>query len=102
MPGIDFHRLRREITMRQVLDLLGFQATRCRGDQWYGYCPLHASTRATAFSVNVEKGCYYCHQCHRHGDQLQLWAEATETPLHPAVIDLCGQLGVNVPWVHRW
>ena len=40
MPGIDFDRLRAEITMQQVLQLLGFEPTRCRGDQWYGRCPL--------------------------------------------------------------
>jgi hypothetical protein len=43
MPGIDFRRLRSEITMQQVLDLLGFQPAHRKGDQWYGACPLHAS-----------------------------------------------------------
>lgn len=104
MPGIDFNRLRHEITMEQVLDLLGFECIRRRGDQWYGYCPLRESEtkHRTAFSVNVAKNCYYCHKCHSQGDQFNLWAEANEKPLHPATIDLCHQLGLEVPWVHRW
>ena len=55
MPGIDFNRLRHEITMEQVLDLLDFECIHRRGDQWYGYCPLHESEakHRRAFSVNV-------------------------------------------------
>ena len=63
MPGIDFNRLRHEITMEQVLDLLGFECIRRRADQWYGYCPLHEfeAKHRRAFSVNVRERCYYCH-----------------------------------------
>jgi DNA primase len=104
MPGIDFRRLCREITMEQVLDLLGFEPSRRRGDQWYGCCPLHGSTsgRRQFFSVNVAIGRYYCHRCHSHGNQLELWAAATKLRLHPAAIDLCRALGREVPWLHRW
>lgn len=104
MPGIDFNKLRHEITMEQVLDLLGFECTRRRADQWCGYCPLHESQphHRQAFSVNVAMGCYYCHKCRSQGDQFTLWAEATNRPLHSAVIDLCHRLGLEVPWVHRW
>lgn len=104
MPGIDFHRLRREITMEQVLRLLGFESVCRRTDQWYGYCPLHESEpkHRKAFSVNVAMGCYYCHKCHSRGDQFTLWAEVSKMPLHPAAINLCRQLGLEIPWVHRW
>jgi hypothetical protein len=50
----------------------------------------------------VAMNCYYCHKCRSRGDQFKLWAEATKMPLHPAVIDLCHRLGLEVPWVHRW
>ena len=104
MPGIDFNRLRHEITMAQVLDLLGFECTRRRGDQWHGYCPVHRPERRhrTAFSVNVAMGCYYCHKCKSRGDQLILWADANEMLLHPATIDLCHKLKLKVPWLHSW
>jgi DNA primase len=104
VPGIDFDRLRAQITMEQVLKLLGFQPSRRTGCQWYGPCPLHDSTsrRRRSFSVNVAIGRYYCHRCHSKGNQLDLWAAATNLPLHQAAIDLCRALGHQVPWICRW
>jgi hypothetical protein len=104
MPGIDFDSLRRDITMEQVLHLLQFEPTRQNGDQWYGPCPLHESSsrRPRYFSVNVKICCYYCHQCHSNGNQLQLWAAATGQPLHQATIQLCRLLARPVPWITQW
>jgi hypothetical protein len=104
MPGINFDKLRRQITMRQVLDLLGFKPCQRTGDQWYGPCPLHESTpnRPRCFSVNVAIGRYHCHRCHSQGHQLELWAAAAKLPLYPAAIDLCRALGQEVPWIRRW
>lgn len=104
MPGVDFHRLRREILIEQVLDLLGFEPCRRRGQQWYGRCPLHDSQsgRGRSFSVNVRLGRYYCHRCHSHGNALELWAAATHLPLYQAALDLCRALGRDVPRIDRW
>jgi DNA primase len=103
VPGINFDRLRAEITMEQVLDLLGFEPTGRSGPQWYGCCPLHETTskRSRSFSVNVTLGRYYCHRCHSHGNALELWAAASKLPLYQAAIDLCGRLGREVPWIQR-
>ena len=104
MPGIDFNRVRTEVTMEQVLSLLGFQPSKRSGVQWYGDCPLHESTsgRCRSFSVNVAIGRYYCHHCHSHGNQLELWVAARKLPLHQAAIDLCHRLGRDIPWIERW
>jgi len=106
MPGIDFDRLRAEVPMQQVLQLLGFEPKRCRGDQWYGHCPMRdcppRRRRRFCFSVNVARGRYCCHRCKRHGHQIELWAEATGLLLHPAAIHLCTTLGREVPWIRRW
>jgi len=42
MPGLDFQRLRSEIPMTEVLELLGFVATNGSGDQLYGPCWISA------------------------------------------------------------
>jgi len=104
MPGIDFGRLRREITMEQVLTLLRFEPSQRTGDQWYGACPLHQSTpgRQRHFSVNVAIGRYHCHKCHSQGNQLELWSAFTKKKLPPAMIDLCRALGREIPWIRRW
>jgi DNA primase len=103
VPGVDFNRLRAEITMEHVLDLLAFEPTASSGPQWYGRCPLHEATskRSRSFSVNLTLGRYYCHRCHSHGNPLELWAAATKQPLHRAAIDLCQRLGREVPWILR-
>ena len=105
MPGIDFDRVRTEITMEQVLDLLGFHPSRRSGAQWYGVCPLHESVSESghrrSFSVNVAMGRYYCHGCRSHGNPLELWAAATKQPLHRAAMDLCRRLGRDIPWMRR-
>ncbi len=103
MPGVDFDRIRAEITMEQVLGLLGFQPSRRSGEQWYGSCPLHESTlgRRRSFSVNVAIGRYFCHCCHSYGNQLELRAAATRLPLHQAAIDLCRRLGGVLQSVER-
>jgi len=104
VPGVDFDRVRTEITMEQVLDLLRFEPAHRSGEQWYGRCPLHASTsaRGRSFSVNLAVGRYFCHRCRSHGNPLELWAAATKLPLHQAAIDLCHRLGRDVPWIRRW
>jgi DNA primase len=104
VPGVDFNVLRAEITMEQVLTLLGFQPSARSGVQCYGACPLHESVsrRSRCFSVNLATGRYYCHRCHSHGNQLDLWAAATKLPLHQATIDLCHRLGREVSWIRRW
>jgi len=103
MPGVDFDRLRAEITMEDVLQLLAFQPERRSGPQWYGCCPLRECTseRNHCFSVNVALGRYYCHRCHRHGHQIELWAAATGLTLHPAAVELCARLGRQVPWIQQ-
>ena len=46
MPGLDFQRLRSEISMREVLDLLQFVCVNGRGDQLYGRLSLASNGRA--------------------------------------------------------
>ncbi len=104
MPGVDFDVLREEITMRQVLDLLGFEPSGVSGDQLRGPCPVHGSSsdRSRSFSVNLTKGRYYCFKCNSKGNQLQLWAAVHRLSVYQAAVDLCNSIGRNVPWIHRW
>ena len=58
MPAIDFDGICAEITMDQVLSLLGFQPSQRSGAQWDGSVRSDKSTsrRRRWFSVNVESG----------------------------------------------
>lgn len=104
MPGLDFQRLRSEISIREVLELLRFVAVNGRGDQLYGPCPLHPANTlpSRCFSVNLKTSRFYCHECGQHGNPLELWAAATNQPLYDAALDLCRQLGKQPPWITHW
>lgn len=104
MPGIDFNQLRREVTMQQVLNAIGFEATRRTGLQLKGPCPVHKSTRnhSTSFSVNLGSHRYFCHKCGSHGNQLELWAAICQLNLYEASIELCKVLNRGIPWITKW
>jgi DNA primase len=96
--------LRAEITMQQVLNQLGFEPASQRGSQLHGPCPVHGSNspRSRTFSVNLDTGRYYCHKCHSHGNQLELWAAVHSLSLYQAALDLCRALGRDIPQIQRW
>jgi DNA primase len=104
MPGVDFRLLREQITMRDVLRLLQFEARVLRGEQWRGPCPVHGSRnpRSCSFSVNVRLGRYQCFVCGSRGHALELWSAVHGVNLHAAAVELCQLLGIEVPWVKRW
>ena len=104
MAGVDFQVLRREITMNDVLNPLGFVPTSRCAAQLHGRCPVHGSRslRSRTFSVNVEAGRYYCHKCHSQGNPLELWAAVVKLQIYEAAVDLCRVLGREVPWIRRW
>ena len=101
MPGIDYHQVRRQVSMTQVLDLLGFQATERRGPQLRGPCPIPGcrSSSRPSFSVHLTRQIYHCFACNSHGNPLDLWAAVHHLPLHPAAIDLCRTANLPRPWL---
>ncbi len=101
MPGIDLRLLRRQITIQQVLDLLGFVPTARRGLRLRGRCPIHADCRPQSKVFSVHLGChrYRCFHCHAAGTQLHLWAAAHNLSIYVAARDLCHRLGIPIPYL---
>jgi transposase InsO family protein len=98
MPRLDFAAIRAAVTMRDVLQLLGFQSRTTHGSQQRGACPLHgAAATANYFSVNLEQQVFHCFKCGRSGNQLDLWAYATRQTPYDAALDLCRRLSIPVP-----
>jgi putative transposase len=98
-PAIDFPAVRAAVTMAAVLQLLGFQANRTRGAQLRGPCPLHGSTSGTScsFSANLNLNAFRCFKCHKQGNALDLWAQATNQTPYDAALDLCERLHIPLP-----
>ncbi len=103
MPGIDFREARARLPLAAVLDLLGFEPHRRVGDQVRGPCPVHGSRGlpSRSFAAHLGRGVWHCFRCGAGGNVLDLWVAVTRQPLHAAVLDLCGQLGREVPWLGR-
>ena len=99
MPGIDYHELRRQITMREVLDRIGFQPTSRRGPQLRGPCPIPdcRSPSDHSFSVHLAKHVYHCFACRSHGNALDLWAAVHGLSLAHAALDLCRITNIAPP-----
>ena len=101
MPGIDYRRLRTEISMRQVLELIGLESGVRRGDQQRCCCPLSACRQRAdrTFSVDLGRGIFRCFACRTGGNQLDLWALHHHLPLHAAAQSLCHATRTSIPWL---
>ena len=101
MSGIDYRELRRQITMREVLDLIGFRPASRHGDQLRGPCPIPNCRRTSdrSFSVHLTRHVYRCFACHSHGNALDLWTVMHGLSLHDAASDLCHALNLHLPFM---
>jgi len=99
MSGINYRELRQRISMREVLNLIGFETMWRRGPQLRGPCPIPGCRSASprAFSVHLTRQLYRCFACHSHGNALDLWAAVRCLPLHPAAIALCQAANLAPP-----
>jgi DNA primase len=103
MPGIDFARLRQQLSLSQVLDLLDYTPTTRRGPHVRGPCPVHGSTspRSRSFAAHLEKKCWHCFRCGAGGNALDLYLAVTRLPVHEGARQLCARLHLPVPSCDR-
>jgi hypothetical protein len=103
LMSIDFQKLRSQIPMALVLEIIGFGARETRGPQRRGPCPIHRSEgeNSRSFSVNTSKGVFRCFSCGKHGNQLDLYVAVTGLPLFEAASELCQKAGVPLSYVTK-
>lgn len=99
MPGIDYPLLREQLSLAQVLDLVGFTATSRRGPQVRGPCPVHGSKslRSRSFAAHLEKKCWHCFGCGAGGNALELYLAVTRLPVYEGALELCARLQLPAP-----
>jgi hypothetical protein len=100
--SIDYAALRRAVSMRAVLEQLGWlDVLRGSGPQRRGPCPIHdrQERRHQTFSVHLDKGVFQCFhaKCTAHGNVLDLWSQVVGLPLYEAAQDLAQTLGIALP-----
>jgi DNA primase len=101
VPGIDFRAVREQISMVEVLALIGFEPQTASASGLRGPCPIHRSQtpRSRSFAVHVGRKVYRCFRCGSAGNHLDLYAAVTQQGVYQAALDLCAKLHQPVPWL---
>ena len=90
---IDFKRLNLELPALEVLRLLRLECYAVTGGYWRGRCPFHPPSprRSRSFQVSRERRLYYCHNCKRVGDLIDLAAHVWQVTMWTAAKRLADQ-----------
>lgn len=93
MPSLDFDAIKRDISLDDVLTLIGWSGKIEPNGSIRGPCPIHESRRPRSriFVVTGEE--WFCHRCKKGGGKLDLYALITGKPIFEATIELCNRLG---------
>ena len=70
------------------------------GANWSGLCPFHGE-KSPSFSVNQEKGVYYCFGCQAKGDVISFVREIDHLDFQGAVEFLAAKSGVALRYTDR-
>lgn len=70
------------------------------GRQWSGICPFH-DEKTPSFSVNQDKGVYYCFGCQAHGDAIDFIRQAEGLDFVGAVEVLAFRSGITLRYTER-
>ena len=95
---INYADIRRQISIADVLELIGWKPVKKHRRQLRGPCPIHRSgSGSVIFAVNIDRDIWYCHskKCKSGGNQLDLYAAVTEQSTYRATVDLCHRLGID-------
>ena len=96
---LNFSELRKQVTITQVLQHIGWRPQSMAGAEWRGTCPLHEGDASRCFAVQAEKNMYCCHRCGSQGNALDLWTALCGKPLLEAAWELVETLGLAPPLI---
>ena len=85
------------IQRNPIEDVVGqYVSLKRSGANLFGLCPFHGEKTAS-FSVNPDKGIYYCFGCHKGGGAVNFMMEIEGLSYPDAVRSLAKRAGVEVP-----
>ncbi len=99
MPRIHYFMIKRQVTMDDVLQLIGWDSS--TGSKKRGSCPVHGNDskrRSNCFSVDRQGNRFQCFKCGAKGNQLDLYCLANKQKIYEGTIDLCNRLGIQIPY----
>lgn len=71
-----------------------------RGQQHIGLCPFHQE-KTPSFTLQDQRGSYYCFGCHAHGDIIQFISEIDHLSFNDSVTYLTNLAGMSIPVVSQ-
>ncbi|MBA2281470.1 MAG: DNA primase [Acidimicrobiia bacterium] len=87
------------VAVRQAADIVGLVSQYTQGKKvgrsWSGLCPFHTE-KSPSFSVNPEKGVFYCFGCQKQGDAITFVREIEHLDFVGAVEWLAGRSGISL------
>jgi len=90
--------------VRDATDIVGLitehTQLKKQGAQWMGLCPFHGE-KSPSFSVNAEKGVYYCFGCQAKGDAIDFARETEGLDFAGSVEFLAGKVGITLRYTDR-
>ena len=70
------------------------------GNNWSGLCPFHGE-KSPSFSVNPEKGVYYCFGCQVRGDVISFVRDIDHLDFQGAVEQLASKFGIALRYTDK-
>ncbi len=85
------------VARNPIEDVVGqYVSMKRSGGNLFGLCPFHGEKTAS-FSVNPDKGIYYCFGCHKGGGAINFMMEIEGLSYPDAVRSLAKRAGMEVP-----
>jgi len=80
-----------------ILDVIGqYVRLQKRGSRWLGLCPFH-DEKSPSFSVNGERGLFYCFGCQASGNTVQFLMRHDGLSFPEAIRRLAERVNVDIP-----
>ncbi len=93
---IDFAAVKRQVTMKQVLEHYGLLAELEEKDDGYcGPCPFHEGESPRPFHVSTSKNAWYCHGCEEGGNVLDFAARMEDISIRKVASTLAEVFGLT-------
>ena len=84
------------IEQTDIVRLVGeYVQLKKKGTRLLGLCPFHRE-KTPSFSVNAERGAYYCFGCHEGGSAVQFLMKIENLTFPEAIERLADRLGIEV------
>lgn len=84
-----------------ILDVIGgYISLKKRGGRYWGCCPFHGE-KTPSFTVQPEKGFFYCFGCHEGGDVIKFVMKSENCDFREALKLLAGKYNIPIPETQR-